>query len=203
MLDRDMLPDAGRITLPPMLDAVILCGTLGATVLIAEALRHARSQAEHDVLTRIPNRAFFLRRLTAAIAKSRGRPIAVLFADLDGFKSVNDTAGHGTGDSVLELAAERLQHALRSNDIIARIGGDEFAILVDDLSDPDQTHEIVRHIERVIADPFRIGDRHFELGVTVGVSFYPNDGRDAKSLLRVSDTRMYSQKAAKRRGRST
>jgi diguanylate cyclase (GGDEF)-like protein len=122
---------------------------------------------------------------------------AVLFADLDGFKAINDSAGHAVGDTVLELAAERLEHALRSNDIIARIGGDEFAILID-VADRREAHEIIRHVERVMADPFRVGDRQFTLGVTLGASFYPDDGTDAKSLLRISDTRMYRGKAAKR-----
>jgi diguanylate cyclase (GGDEF)-like protein len=201
-LDRDLLPGASRIVLPPVLDAVILSGTLCATVLIADRLQRARHEAERDSLTGIPNRAYFIRKLTERIASSHSRHAAVLFADLDGFKAINDSAGHVTGDAVLELAAERLQHALRSNDTIARIGGDEFAILVEDVDTEDRAREIVRHIERVIADPFRVGDHQFELGVTVGVSFYPNDGADAKSLLRVSDARMYSEKSVKIRHRT-
>lgn len=212
VLDRDLLPAPSRIELPPALDGLILSGTLCATVLVAENLRrsstqnlllrqrlhHARKAAERDPLTGIPNRVYFLRRLSERIASADRRPAAVLFADLDGFKAINDTAGHVTGDTVLELAAERLQHALRSNDVIARMGGDEFAILIDGMDDPNEAREIVRHIERVIANPFRVGGRQFTLGVTVGVSFYPSDATDAKSLLHVSDARMYREKSAKK-----
>jgi diguanylate cyclase (GGDEF)-like protein len=197
MLDRDLLPAASRITLPPAMDAVILSGTLCATVLIAERLHHARRQAEHDALTGIPNRGYFLRRLSERVA-SDSRPAAVLFADLDGFKAINDTAGHATGDVVLELAAQRLQRALRSKDVLARIGGDEFVILIDGLGNRNEAHEIVKHIESAIAHPFHVADRQFMLGVTVGVSFYPDDATNGEALLRVSDARMYRKKAAKR-----
>lgn len=213
ILDRDLLLPAGpHIAVPPALDAFILSITLCATVLVAETLRnssaqntllreslhHARTMAERDMLTGIPNRHYFLRRLSETLGGSYHRPIAVLFADLDGFKAVNDTAGHVTGDAVLQLAAERLQRALRANDVIARIGGDEFAIIIDRVDNEREAHEVAQHIERAIADPFSVGDRHFTIGVTVGVSFYPSDATDAKTLLRISDSRMYREKAAKR-----
>jgi diguanylate cyclase (GGDEF)-like protein len=212
MLDRDMLPGAGRIVLPPAMDAVILASTLCATVVIAENLRRSslqnlflrqrlhnvQRQAERDALTGIPNRVYFLRHLSQRIASTNRRPAAVLFADLDGFKAINDGAGHVVGDTVLELAAERLQHALRSNDVLARIGGDEFAVLID-MAHRSEVYEIIRHVERVMADPFRVGDRQFMLGITVGASFYPDDATDAKALLCISDSRMYREKAAKRR----
>lgn len=213
MLDRDLFPGASRIVMPPAMDALILSATLCGAVLIAESLRrssaqnealrvrlhHARTQAERDVLTGIPNRGYFLRRLSEAIGSADHRPVAVLFADLDGFKAVNDTAGHITGDAVLQAAAERLRRALRSHDVIARIGGDEFAILIDCLHDYEEAHAIAEQIQRAIAQPFSIGHQVFSLGVTVGVSFYPRDAVDARSLLRVSDARMYREKAAKRR----
>lgn len=213
MLDRDMLPGAGRVFMPPVFDAVILSATLCATVLIArtlrrssaqnillrESLHRAQREAERDALTGIPNRRYFLRLLTDTIASAGNRPIAVLFADLDGFKQVNDTAGHAIGDAVLELAAERLRRALRSGDVIARIGGDEFAILIDRLEDYGEAPAIAAQIEHVIAHPFSVGDRRFTLGITLGASFYPRDATDAKTLLRLSDARMYREKAAKRR----
>lgn len=197
-LDRDMIPGAMRLLLPAPLDAVILSSTLCAVVLVAEALRHAHQQAEHDVLTRIPNRNYFLKRLNEAIRTAKDGRIAVLFADLDGFKAVNDTSGHAAGDAVLTHAAERLRHVVRSHDVLARIGGDEFAVLLHDFNDKGEVEIIGRHIENAIAQPFHVGDRRFNLGITIGTSFYPDDGRDAETLLRLSDAKMYRLKNAKR-----
>ena len=211
LLADNVIPTGERVVLPPGFDAVVLSAALFGAVLTAEALRRAGTQnallreslqrarrdAECDALTGIPNRRYFLKRLQTAVASARESSIAVLFADLDDFKIVNDTAGHTSGDRVLQLAAERLQHAVRSNDVVARIGGDEFAILIEHLPG-DDTRAPVEKVEREFRDPFQIDRQSFTVGITVGVSVAPDDGREPELLLRIADERMYAAKQAKR-----
>lgn len=210
LLDHDLFGSPARVVMPPTLDAVILSAALCGAVLTAEALRRAgmqnvllqerlelaRTQAEHDTLTGVANRLHFMETLAQAIRSSGGAQIAVLFADLDRFKAVNDTAGHTTGDEVLRLAADRLQHAVRSNDLVGRIGGDEFAILIRELG--DGAHRPIETIEAEFRDPFQVRGRLFDVGITIGVSVSPQDSRDPEELLRIADERMYRAKAAKR-----
>ena len=166
---------------------------------LREHLELARTQAEHDSLTGIPNRAFFLQQVRACIrAMSANEYIGVLFADLDGFKEVNDRAGHIAGDRVLVLAAERLRHTIRTNDLLARIGGDEFAILIAHLHDRSEAETLALKAESQFADPFRVEGQEFHLGVTIGVSIAPDDGLDPHALLGIADERMYRLKQGKR-----
>ena len=127
----------------------------------------------------------------------------VLFADLDGFKDVNDRAGHIAGDRVLVLAAERLRHAIRTDDVLARIGGDEFAILIGRLHDRSEAETLASKIESQFSDPFRVEGQEFHLGVTIGVSIAPQDGLDPHVLLGIADERMYRLKQGKRGNRVT
>lgn len=179
-------------------DVLILSVSLCAVVLVAERLQRAHTEASLDSLTGISNRSYFLDRLRACIRRLHGREhVGVLFADLDGFKHVNDVAGHVVGDRVLVLAAERLRHAIRANDVLARIGGDEFAILIDHLPEQSEAAVLAQKIQAQFENPFSVGNEEFHIGVTLGVSFAPQDGRDPEELLRTADSRMYRNKEAK------
>lgn len=217
LVDYPIIPHGGQIVISPVPDAIAFSVTLCAVVVVAERLRastmqnvalrerlsEALTRADQDTLTGIGNRRFFLRRLRAAIYAMSGRDsIGVLFADLDGFKKVNDTSGHPIGDRVLAVAAERLRHAIRGNDTLARIGGDEFAILIEHLPEHPETDLLIAKIEAEFAHPINVDDEDFVVGITVGLATAPEDGLDAQSLLRIADDRMYRKKEAKRSGRS-
>lgn len=200
ILDRDEVhKPADVFTAGTISDAFMLSVALCAVVLVAERLQRAHMEAQRDSLTGVPNRAYFLDRLRACIRSMRRHEhIGVLFADLDGFKTVNDTAGHVVGDRVLVLAAERLRHAIRANDVLARIGGDEFAILIKHLPEQSEADALAQKIQSQFHNPFSVGEVEFKLGVTLGVSIAPQDGRDPEALLRTADARMYRRKEAKR-----
>jgi diguanylate cyclase (GGDEF)-like protein len=216
-VDYPIIPHGGKITISPVPDAIAFSITLCAVVVVAERLRRSTMQnvalserlnealtrADQDTLTGIGNRRFFLRRLRAAIHTMSGRDsVGVLFADLDGFKQVNDTSGHPIGDRVLSVAAERLRHAIRGNDTLARIGGDEFAILIERLPAHTESHSLIEKIEAEFTNPINVNETDFNVGITVGLAIAPDDGLDPQSLLRIADGRMYQKKEAKRSPRS-
>jgi diguanylate cyclase (GGDEF)-like protein/PAS domain S-box-containing protein len=158
--------------------------------------------ALHDRLTGLPNRSLLNERLTAAIAQARetGRMTAVLFIDVDQFKHVNDSMGHATGDVLLKVIAERLRSTTRQSDCIARMGGDEFIAVFGDLAEVDHLSQIVRHLERVTAEPIRVPGGEITVTCSIGAALFPRDGDDAETLIRNADTAMYQ---AKRDGRAT
>jgi diguanylate cyclase (GGDEF)-like protein len=156
--------------------------------------------AHHDILTDLPNRFLFIEHLKQAIARQprTARHMAVLFLDLDRFKIVNDTLGHGAGDLAIRLAGERIREALRSGDTIARLGGDEFAILLEDLASPDDVPQVIQKIQLALTRPFVLQDREFFLSTSIGVSLHPQDGADPLTLLRNADSAMYRAKESGR-----
>lgn len=152
--------------------------------------------AYHDALTGLPNRASFSLMLNHAISRARrhGGGFAILFIDLDGFKQVNDTLGHEAGDALLRDVGTRLKSCVRQNDIAARLGGDEFVVLLEDVSAPHQAAKVAEKILLQIAGTSQqIGTPH---GVTasIGISFYPQDGEDEKTLMKNADSAMYRAK---------
>ena len=152
-------------------------------------------QAKHDALTGLPNRLYMQERLDNAIldAKNREGTLAVAFIDLDRFKQINDTLGHGVGDHVLQQIANRLRNCLQPNDTLARMGGDEFtAILMS--TDPNQPLKTIRKLLAAVRAPCRVGDHELFVTVSIGVSFHPRHGDDAVTLLRNADSAMYSAK---------
>jgi diguanylate cyclase (GGDEF)-like protein/PAS domain S-box-containing protein len=152
--------------------------------------------ARHDGLTGLPNRTHFHEHLESALASlGRGDAIAVLCLDLDGFKVVNDTLGHQHGDRLLQIAAERLRGALRESDFIARIGGDEFAVLQIARDQPAAVTALARRLVDVIGAPIMIGDHQTQIGVSVGISLAPSDGMEAGELSKDADLALYRAKA--------
>jgi diguanylate cyclase (GGDEF)-like protein/PAS domain S-box-containing protein len=155
-----------------------------------------QQMAFSDVLTGMPNRALFFDRMNHAIemAKRDGRMFALLFLDLDRFKSVNDTFGHNAGDMVLKEAALRLRRCIRGSDTAARMGGDEFAVILPEITRPGDAEIVAEKIADALTASFRFGDRECSVGVSIGISLYPLDGRDADALLRHADSAMYRAK---------
>lgn len=158
-----------------------------------EQIRH---MAQHDALTGLPNRMLLHDRTGQAIAqaqRNRGM-LAVLFIDLDRFKTVNDSLGHAIGDRLLKAIAGRLVACMRGSDTIARIGGDEFVVVLGDLDQPEDARHVAQKLLDSLSEPVTI-DRH-ELKVTpsIGICAYPHDGRDVETLMRNADTAMYHAK---------
>jgi diguanylate cyclase (GGDEF)-like protein/PAS domain S-box-containing protein len=158
-------------------------------------------QAFHDPLTGLPNRALLMERLNLCLAKARraGKLLAVLFLDLDLFKAINDGFGHGAGDAVFQEVARRLTLSVRDDDTVARVGGDEFIVLLPEIARSEDAATVARKLLDAIAQPFSSGGRRLDLTTSIGVSIYPDDGQDAEALLRSADNAM---SRAKERGRN-
>jgi diguanylate cyclase (GGDEF)-like protein len=158
--------------------------------------------ARYDSLTGLPNRSFFLDTLERTLSRAERRHTrnAVVFLDLDGFKAVNDGLGHAAGDFVLQAMAERLRAGTRSSDLVARIGGDEFTVLVQSLARADDAALVARGLLERLAKPCRTDNHDVTLSASAGISVYPEDGTDADTLLRNADLAMYR---AKREGKNT
>ncbi|GGK60380.1 sensor domain-containing protein [Amphritea balenae] len=158
-------------------------------------------QAHYDSLTQLPNRFLCLDRLGQQIkeAERNDHSIAVLFLDLDDFKRVNDSLGHDAGDSLLISAAARLQSVVRGTDTVGRLGGDEFIVLLSDLSDINIAAQIAEQILLLFQQPFTMDKREIVTTTSIGIACFPSDGKDSAELLRNADTAMY---AAKQEGRN-
>ncbi len=153
-------------------------------------------RAYHDPLTDLPNRALFLDRLTVATAHAerQQRRLAVMFIDVDDLKMVNDTLGHATGDELLNRIAQRLGDMIRRGDTVARVGGDEFLILLPDVHGEQDASSIAQKILDRIAAPFVVHGEEMHVTASIGVAMYPNDGVDAETLIRNADGAMYRVK---------
>jgi diguanylate cyclase (GGDEF)-like protein/PAS domain S-box-containing protein len=158
--------------------------------------------AQHDFLTDLPNRMLLNDRLTHAIALARRRAhrLAVLFLDLDHFKHVNDSLGHGVGDTLLRSVAQRLSASVRSSDTVSRQGGDEFVVLLSEIDDADAAAASAEKIITGLVAPHEVGHHQLHISATIGISIFPDDGADAETLIKCADTAMYHAKAA---GRNT
>ncbi|HOM72976.1 MAG TPA: EAL domain-containing protein, partial [Armatimonadota bacterium] len=158
--------------------------------------------AHHDVLTGLPNRLLFSDRLSKSLAQARrdDRLLAVMFLDLDRFKMINDTLGHNIGDKLLKQVAERLTGTLREVDTIARMGGDEFTLVIEGISRAQDAAIVAQRALDVFCQPFMVDGRELFVTASIGISMYPNDGADVETLVRNADTSMYR---AKEQGRNT
>ena len=152
--------------------------------------------AYHDPLTGLPNRRLLYDRLQQALARAqRDRLlIAVLFLDLDRFKSINDKFGHAAGDQLLRLAATRLRECLRDMDTVARLGGDEFIVLLEQVGDPEAVRELAERIRTALSQPFILAEQKIPLSVSIGISLYPQNSNNPDQLIKLADTAMYQAK---------
>lgn len=157
-------------------------------------------QANYDFLTGLPNRYMFQDRLEQEIRKSKREKLqlALLFIDLDHFKDVNDTLGHPIGDQLLIRTAERLIGAVRASDTVARMGGDEFTVIVRDLQTPTDAEQVASHIITALAAPYTINNETIYAPASVGITFYPDDATDVDQLISNADQAMYASKIAGR-----
>ena len=175
-----------------------------ATVVDISDRKRAEEQIEyhayHDVLTRLPNRRLFTDRLALSITRSKrsGRALAVLFIDLDHFKTVNDTLGHTAGDELLLEMSQRLRNCVREEDTVARLGGDEFTIILSDLRHPEDAVQVAQKILEAAEVPMMIGGMNIELSTSIGIAVFPTDGHDVETLLRNADSAMYRAKESGR-----
>jgi diguanylate cyclase (GGDEF)-like protein/PAS domain S-box-containing protein len=162
------------------------------------AIKRIEQLAHYDELTHLPNRSLFYDRLGQAItmAKRNRRSITLMYIDLDGFKNVNDTLGHHMGDLLLVQTAERLRLCVRESDTLARIGGDEFTILLNDAHEREHVEMVAMKIIKSIDQPFYLDGQAAQIGASVGIARYPDDAPTGGALLVVADKAMYAAKAA-------
>jgi len=175
----------------------MVADTLANVIQRKRAEEQLEQLAHSDSLTGLPNRALFFDRLYQALAQARRRKqiFAVFFLDLDRFKEINDTLGHEAGDEVLKESARRMQCCIREMDSVARMGGDEFTLLIlTDLQQPDDATIVVQRLINVLNQPFILEGKNHHLGASVGIATYPDDGKDAETLVKNADTAMYQAK---------
>jgi diguanylate cyclase (GGDEF)-like protein/PAS domain S-box-containing protein len=181
-------------------------GVVHATVVDISDRKRAEEQIEfhayHDVLTHLPNRKLFTDRLRHSLtrAKRNNRPVAVMFVDLDHFKSINDTIGHTAGDELLLEMARRLRECVRDDDTVARLGGDEFTIILAELRQAEDAMNVAQKILDTVQEPLTVAGTPIMVSASIGIALYPVDGADPETLLRNADSAMYR---AKEEGRNT
>jgi diguanylate cyclase (GGDEF)-like protein len=178
----------------------------GQPELLARSIRYAieRKRAEerlthlaqYDQLTGLVNRTLFRDRLIHAMARSKRlqQPMGLMLLDLDRFKSVNDTMGHDAGDQILKAVADRLRECVREVDTVARMGGDEFTIILEALSHEDDITTVAQRITKSLTEPFPLGNQCVSIGVSIGITVYPLDDHEIDDLLRHADAAMYRAK---------
>jgi diguanylate cyclase (GGDEF)-like protein/PAS domain S-box-containing protein len=154
--------------------------------------------ASHDTITGLPNRALLNEHLHHILAGARrlGSKVALLYLDIDGFKKINDDYGHEVGDFLLQALGDKMLAALRQSDLVARVGGDEFIVVVDDVKDTRHLTGIANKLIEIIGEPITIAGHICRVGVSIGISIYPQDGDDIDSLIRCADQAMYSIKSS-------
>jgi diguanylate cyclase (GGDEF)-like protein len=179
---------------------LVLARVQGLVTQLADALATVEHQARHDGLTGLANRALFRDRVDLALARTRHAPgqVAVLFVDLDGFKTVNDTLGHAAGDQLLVEAARRLASCVRPGDTAARLGGDEFAVVLDGVPEPATATQVAHRVLAALDQPFDLHATPVTCGASLGIAATSSPLDQADTLLRNADRAMY---AAKRIGK--
>ena len=161
-----------------------------------QALADLGRMALNDMLTGLPNRMYFRQQLTVALrrAEMNASQVVVGLLDLNGFKKINDTLGHAAGDELLRLSATRLRETLASSDVVARMGGDEFALVLGDFRDASDMNVVMKRLQQAFAAPFVLEGEEVFVRWSVGLSVYPDDGTDGEALLRFADSAMYRVK---------
>ena len=161
-----------------------------------------KKMAHYDALTGLPNRVLFQDHFKKAItrAKRENSFVALLFIDLDRFKNVNDTSGHDAGDAVLKETGSRLSACVRKSDVVCRIGGDEFIVLIEKLVTPQSVKLFVERMLTKLAEDFVCSNQVYSIEASIGVSLYPFDGDDLETLIHNADSAMYEVKKSGRKG---
>lgn len=184
------------------LDVGILIAMLVVPMYVASLIRHLhaalarlRTMATHDPLTSLPNRQGFYETVdhTLALSKRNGSCFAIIFVDLDGFKPVNDSLGHAAGDEMLRMVAQRLRDHVRKDDVVARIGGDEFVIVMPDVKQT-AIRAVIDQVIHAIALPYTLSGRSITLTTSVGIAFYPESAHTVDELVAKADSAMYQSK---------
>ena len=173
-----------------------------AAVQLQHDARRLEFLAHHDTLTGLPNRAMFADRAREAVAHARrhDKTAAFLFLDMDNFKQVNDSLGHETGDGLLKVMASRLRASVRGDDFVARIGGDEFCVLLQDIAEPHEAAAVAQKLVAELSKPCLVGEHEVSSGASIGIACVPQDGDDVGTLLRLADHAMYRAKQLGRNG---
>jgi diguanylate cyclase (GGDEF)-like protein/PAS domain S-box-containing protein len=180
-----------------VIGAVIVFHDVSAARAMSVQMTHS---AQHDLVTNLPNRLLLNDRITQSISLGRrqNRPIAVIFLDLDRFKYINDSLGHGIGDRLLQSVSKRLLSAVRGSDTVSRQGGDEFVILLSEIAYPEDAGTSAKKILLLLSEPHSIGGKELHINGSIGISVYPEDGEDAETLIKNADTAMYHAKESGR-----
>ncbi len=206
LLGRDGAEYGVRDSVSPLLNQQ---GELLGTVMVLQDETESRELAQqmaflahHDVLTELPNRVLYQDRLHRACRRGKRKRdrFAVMFMDLDHFKNINDSLGHGLGDELLREVARRLRQTLRENDTICRLGGDEFVMLLEDVRNSRQASQVARKIIASLAQPCQLGSTELVVTASLGIALYPQDGEDPDSLMKHADAAMYRSKRDGRNG---
>ncbi|MEW7999981.1 MAG: EAL domain-containing protein [Candidatus Thiodiazotropha endolucinida] len=180
-------------------------GTYGVARDISErkqAEELIKYQLYHDLLTNLPNRSLFRDRLNMAMAQSKrsGKKLAIMYLDMDRFKIINDSLGHYVGDELLKMVGQRLRSELREADTLARVGGDEFNLLVPEINDIQDARNLAEKILRLTLEPYIIKNEEIFISFSIGISIYPSDGDTKDSLIKHADIAMYKVKNAGKNG---
>lgn len=156
--------------------------------------------AHHDLLTNLPNRLLFFDRVNQSLAQAQrqGSRLAVMYIDLDKFKPINDSCGHAAGDYVLQQVALRMESCVRHSDTVGRIGGDEFVVLLPDITAPERVIQVAEKIRQTLKKPIEFGDRFFEISSSIGIALYPDHGDTVDQLALCADCAMYQAKESGR-----
>lgn len=183
-------------------DGLLLVQTIRRAIERKESERQFQHLAFHDGLTALPNRRLLMDRLGQAVARAQRNQglLALLYFDLDDFKTLNDTLGHAAGDQLLQSIAARVSKQIRESDTLARLGGDEFAILLPELARVEDAGRFASKLRRALEPPFVLGGRSYRASASIGVSLYPNDGATPEALLGAADAAMYQAKRGETRG---
>jgi diguanylate cyclase (GGDEF)-like protein len=170
-------------------------------LLYKELAQYSKQQQElalHDPLTGLPNRRLLEDRIATTLqhAARHQRKAAVMYLDLDGFKAINDTHGHAYGDEILKQVAQRLVGSSRKDDTVARVGGDEFVIVLGDVGELADAQEPASKLIEVVAEPYRINGLTLQLSTSIGIGLYPDDAETVDNLMHVADNALYEAKRA-------
>jgi diguanylate cyclase (GGDEF)-like protein len=183
--------------IPKPINLHVLRNRVAHLIRTTQAERRIHQLAYHDPLTCLPNRTQFMEKFTQSLhrVKSNNGMLALMFIDLDKFKLINDTQGHEIGDMLLKAVSKRISHCVRTDDLVVRLGGDEFTILLEDIQTSSIAAKVANKICKILAEPFTFMNKAVRAPVSVGISVYPSDGQDINTLMKHADTAMYRAKS--------